>query len=106
MQEANVHRCACADCQIDGHPNQEIHRLMNLFLWHLDEDHRRWFVALESLKIGHGGERRLALITGLNVETIRHGRRELQNSLAGFAPDRIRRPGGGRRRLEKKTPPS
>jgi hypothetical protein len=105
MQEAIVYPCACPDCQIDGHPNKEIHRLMNLFLSRLEEDHRRWYVALESLKIGHGGDRSLALITGLNVETIRHGRRELQNSLAGFTPARIRRPGGGRRPLEKKTPP-
>jgi hypothetical protein len=27
----------------------------------LDEDHRRWLVALESLKIGHGGDRLLSL---------------------------------------------
>src|SRR5271166_4601328 len=103
MQEAKVHRCACADCQIDGHPNQEIHRLMNLFLWHLDEDHRRWYVALESLKIGHGGDRWLSRITGMNVETIRRGRRELADSLAGFSHDRIRRRGAGRK-PKKKNP--
>jgi len=86
------------------HPNREIHRLTNLLLSRLDEDHRRWYVALESLKTGHGGDRWLSLITGMNVETIRRGRRELASSLAGFPLDRIRFPGAGRKRQEKKRP--
>jgi hypothetical protein len=75
---------------------------MNLLLSRLDEDHRRWYVALESLKTGHGGDRQLARITGLNVETIRQGRRELARSLKDFPAERIRRPGGGRPPLKKK----
>jgi hypothetical protein len=90
---------------VEDHPNREIHRLMNLLLSRLDEDHRRWYVALESRKIGHGGDRRLSLITGLNVETIRRGRRELVDSLSAFPPDRIRRPGAGRKPLKTKSPP-
>jgi hypothetical protein len=105
MAGVNPHRCRCPDCQVEDHPNREIHRLMNLLLSRLDEDHRRWYVALESRKIGHGGDRRLSLITGLNVETIRRGRRELSDSLSAFPPDRIRRPGAGRKPLEKKSPP-
>jgi hypothetical protein len=72
----------------------------------LDEDHRRWYVALESLKLGHGGDRQLACITGLTVETIRCGRRELADSLEGFPAERIRRRGAGRAPLKKKTRPS
>jgi hypothetical protein len=83
------------------HPAKEFHRLMKLLLSRLDEDHRRWYVALESLKVGHGGDRQLARITGLNVEAIRRGRRELANSLGGFPAERIRRPGGGRPPLKK-----
>ena len=79
---------------------------MNLLLSRLDEDHRRWYVALESLKLGHGGDRRLALITGLHVETIRRGRRELAGSLEDFPAERVRRSGGGRSALKKKTPRS
>ena len=79
---------------------------MNLLLSRLDEDHRRWYVALESLKLGHGGDRRLALITGLHVETIRQGRRELAGSLVDFPTERVRRRGGGRPALKKKTPRS
>ena len=79
---------------------------MNLLLSRLDEDHRRRYVALESLKVGRGGDRRLALITGMNAETIRRGRRELALSLKDNPPHRIRRPGGGRPPLKKKLPPS
>jgi len=79
---------------------------MNLLLSRLDEDHRRWYVAIESLRLGHGGDRHLARITGLHVETIRRGRRELARSLEGFPLERIRRRGAGRPPLKKKTRPS
>lgn len=79
---------------------------MNLLLSRLDEDHRRWYVALESVKEGHGGDRQLARITGVNVETIRRGRRELARSLEDFPAQRIRRRGAGRPPLKKKTRPS
>ncbi len=104
MQEATVYSCRCPDClQPEEHPNQELHRCLNLFLSRLDEDHRRWFVALESMKVGHGGDRLLARITGMNVETIRRGRRELAGGLAGFPQERMRRSGAGRPSLKKKT---
>jgi hypothetical protein len=107
MPKGAIHQCQCADClSLEDHPLKEVHRLMNLLLSRLDEDHRRWYVALESLKIGHGGDRQLARITGLNVETIRQGRRELAGSLENFPAERIRRRGGGRRALKKKTRPS
>ena len=107
MPQSAVHQCQCPDClSPHEHPAQEVHRLMNLLLSRLDEDHRRWYVALESLKLGHGGDRQLARITGLNVETIRRGRRELARSLDGFPAERIRRRGAGRPALKKKTPPS
>jgi len=70
----------------------------------LDENQRRWFVALESKRLGHGGDRLLSQITGMDEKTIRRGRAELDASLADNPPDRIRRPGGGRPPVEKKTP--
>jgi len=76
---------------------------MNLFLSRLDEQQRRWYAALESRKLGHGGDKRVSEITGLNVETIRRGRQELDRSLAGRPDDHIRLSGGGRHRVEKKT---
>jgi hypothetical protein len=74
---------------------------MNFFLSTLDERQRRLYVGLESQKLGRGGDRRLALITGLDVNTIAKGRRELERAEPS---DRIRAPGGGRQRVEKKTP--
>ena len=73
---------------------------MNFFLSTLDEHQRRLYVGLEAEKLGHGGDRRLATITGLSVDTIAKGRRELQQTNAS---QRVRTPGGGRRGAEKKT---
>ena len=79
---------------------------MNLLMSRLDEQQRRWYAAVESARIGHGGDRTLSRITGLDVDTIRRGRRELADSLEGRPADRVRRPGGGRPAVEKKVPRS
>jgi hypothetical protein len=68
----------------------------------LDEQQRRWYAAVESVEIGHGGDCQVSRITGLHVDTIRRGREELADSLEGRPADRIRRPGGGRPAVEKK----
>jgi hypothetical protein len=74
---------------------------MNLLLSRLDEQQRRWYAAVESARIGHGGDRFISTVTGLHVDTIRRGREELADSLEGRPTDRIRLPGGGRPPLEK-----
>ena len=79
---------------------------MNLFLSRLDEAQRRWYVALEADRLGPGGERLLAQITGLDEKTIRRGRAELAQGFADLPGHRVRRPGGGRPAVEKKTPRS
>jgi hypothetical protein len=76
---------------------------MNLFLARLDEQQRRWYVALEAERIGHGGERLLAQITGLDEKTIRRGLKDLGTELADRPTDRVRQPWGGRPPTEKKT---
>jgi hypothetical protein len=76
---------------------------MNLFLSRLDEQQRRWYAALESNRIGEGGDELLCQITGLDVKTIRRGREELAASLVGRPEDRVRLSGGGRPAVEKKT---
>jgi hypothetical protein len=73
---------------------------MNFFLSTLDEHQRRLYAGLESKKLGHGGDRQVSAITGLDAETIAKGRRELERS---EPTDRIRAPGGGRWPVEKKT---
>ena len=107
MQEASVHVCGCPRCQgPEAHPERLLHHRMNLLLSRMDEQQRRWYVALESQRVGHGGDVLLSEISGLNVETIRRGREELENELQDRPADRIRLPGGGRPPVEKKTLPS
>jgi hypothetical protein len=62
-------------------------------------------VVVESNRIGAGGDRLFAQITGLNEKTIQRGRKELAGSLAARPEQRVRLPGGGRSRAEKKTRP-
>ncbi len=105
MNPATMQGCRCPDCQRETpHPDQERHRQMNLFLSRLDEAQRRWFVALESNRLGSGGDHQLAEITGLDEQTIRRGREELAAGLADVPLNRVRRPGGGRPPVAKKTP--
>ncbi len=103
MPARQIHPCQCPCCQqAEPHPDQELHAQMNLLLSRLDEQQRRWYAAVESLKVGHGGDTLLSLITGLHVDTIRRGREELAAGLQGRPADRIRRPGGGRPPAQKK----
>ncbi len=105
MSTQKVHKCECPICcHRNDHPDKTIHRQFNLLLGRLDEQQRRWMVALEAKKIGHGGDRFMAKVSGISVETIRKGRNELDDDLAGRPNDRIRLPGGGRPRVEKKIP--
>ncbi len=71
-----------------------------LFFRTLDERQRRLYAGLESLRLGHGGDSRIAELTGLDVHTIAKGRSELiERDVQG---ERIRRPGAGWPPLEKK----
>jgi hypothetical protein len=104
MTPIEVPVCQCPLCQQAlEHSERERHRQLLLVSSRLDENQRRWFVALESKRLGYGGDHLLSQITGLDEKTIRRGREELDASLAGNPPDRIRRVGGGRPPVEKKT---
>ena len=100
----NIHECQCANCLVNKESAEwAIHHQMNVLLSRLDEQQRRWYVALESKKIGHGGDQYLSEITGMDVETIRRGRRELDEDLAFRPTERMRDVGGGQPAVEKKT---
>jgi hypothetical protein len=102
VPQQDVHPCQCPECLgSEPHPDRELHRQMILLLSRLDEQQRRWYAAVESAKLGHGGDRAVSRITGLHVDTIRRGREELAASLDGRPADRARLPGGGRPALEK-----
>jgi len=98
--------CQCPLCQQPAdHPERERHRQMNLFLGRLNEQQRRWYVAMESNRVGHGGDRQLSQITGMDEKTIRRGREELASSLEDRPVEQVRLPGAGRPPVEKKTRP-
>jgi hypothetical protein len=75
---------------------------MNMLLSRLDEQQRRWYAAVESNRVGHGGDQLVAQITGLDPHTIQRGRQELAAALAERPTDRVRTPGAGRPQAEKK----
>jgi hypothetical protein len=105
MPQKPRHQCECKICQQpEAHPEKLRHYQMNLLMSRLDEQQRRWYAAVESERIGQGGDTQVSRITGLDVETIRRGRRELEKAFEGRPVDQIRLPGGGRKAVEKKTP--
>ncbi len=89
--------CGCPNCtREDNHLDKLLHRHLNLLLSRLDEQQRRWLVALESMRHGHGGITLMAAVTGMSIATIRRGRAELDAGLKGRPVGRARLPGGGR----------
>ena len=106
VAETSVHVCGCAGCRGGGQPEQDDHRRLNLILNRLDEQQRRWVAGREAARRGHGGIQQVAEITGLHPETIRRGRDELAGELQDRPVGRVRLPGGGRPRVEKKIRPS
>jgi hypothetical protein len=100
MNEPAVHACECPRCQAGAaHPDQARHYQMNLFLSRLNEQQRRWYVALEAEQ---QGDRLLAQISGMDAKTIRRGREELAADLADRPVARVRLVGGGPPTVEKK----
>ncbi len=104
MNPPTVRICQCPACQRGAvHPEREYHRQMNLLLSRLDEQQRRWYLAVESQRLGHGADRLLYQITGVDEKTIRRGREELAASVGDQPVERVRQPGGGRPPVEKRT---
>ena len=79
---------------------QEGKTLVELFVSLLDEKQRRLYAGLESIKLGHGGDKKIARLFGLDMHTVAKGRKELWSG--EIETDRVRRVGGGRKFLEKK----
>jgi hypothetical protein len=107
MTAPEVRVCQCPPCQAgEAHAERALHAQMNLLLSRLGEPERRWYAAVEANRLGPGGVRRVAQITGLDEKTIRHGQAEVAGSLADAPLKRQRRVGGGRPPVEKKIRPS
>lgn len=82
----------------------EVKAAIVLFLSTLDEKQRRLFAGLESLKLGYGGDQRIANFFSMDAHTVGRGRRQLLQQDLDL--ERIRQVGGGRKRAEKKRPKS
>jgi hypothetical protein len=80
--------------------SQELQAAIILFYSLLDEKQRRLYAGLESFKLGHGGDRKLAEFLGLDVHTVARGRRELFGG--NVHHEGVRKKGGGRQLVEKK----
>jgi len=105
MPQSSVHQCECVHCQFEeDHPDKVLHHQMNVFSSRLDEQQRRWYAALAAQQMGRGGATLVSQVTGIHLDTIRRGREELEIDLEGRPVDRVRLPGGGRKRAEEKTP--
>ena len=70
----------------------------------LDEQQRRWVAGLLSEVLGRGGTKQVAEIAGIDPKTVRQGRIDLDRELREYPHDgRVRRPGGGRPPLQKRS---
>jgi hypothetical protein len=86
-----------------GIVQEKFHRLSQ----EMDEKLKRHWAACEALAIGRGGISTVSKATGLSRNTIRRGIREIQVEMPQLMEEieqRVRRPGGGRRRLSEQDP--
>lgn len=101
--EKPLHVCTCTNCR--HHPRSPIAKLhvgINRVAATMDEKSRRRFVGLLTTQQGWGGVRQMSRITGLSRTTILRGQREIARAPRSRR-QRIRRRGGGRQQVEKKT---
>ena len=82
--------------KVDG---QQILRVIKT----LNESQTRWYIAREAISLGRGGIKKMNKITGISRTTIIKGIKELKNKYLGV-DGRIRRVGGGRKKLEEDDP--
>jgi hypothetical protein len=100
-----IHACECPICR--QHPKGQVareHRALNRLIAASDERTRRLLAGFLSRQHGRGGIALLACISGLDRNTVARGRRELRQPFRSSG--RIRRPGAGGQRVEKKVPES
>ena len=81
---------------------EQLQSAILLFYSLLDEQQRRLYAGLESIKLGHGGDTLLADFLHLDAHTVARGRQQLLDG--DVTSGRTRRPGAGRIATEKKRP--
>jgi hypothetical protein len=79
---------------------------VELLLARLNEQQRRHVGGLLALLLGRGGDSFLAARFGIDRRTLRKGKQEFLDRFENVPDDRLRKPGGGCKPLEKKVPRS
>ncbi|HEY3107541.1 MAG TPA: ISAzo13 family transposase [Chloroflexota bacterium] len=98
---------ASARWQLDGacQPADADLRLaekLRAVLPYLNERQQRLVLAAEARALGHGGITRIARASGVSRPTVQRGLRELAGPVT--APERVRQPGGGRKKQSERDP--
>jgi hypothetical protein len=91
-----------ADTSVLQVAEEELKASILLFYSLLDEQQRRLYAGLESLKLGRGGDRQLADFLELDPHTVARGRQQLLAQ--DVEVERARKAGGGRKPVENKRP--
>jgi len=95
--------CACGFCDEDPELQSAHARWRSIFNL-LNERQARLFAADKALHVGRDGPLVVSRVLGLSSRTIQRGIRELRDGLLPVHPDRSRRRGAGRKKLEQADP--
>lgn len=79
----------------------ELKAAIILFFSTLDEKQRRLYAGLEALKLGYGGDKRIASLLEVDVHTVSKGRQQLLTR--DFPKDGVRSKGGGKPAIKKNS---
>ena len=71
---------------------------MRVFFDSLNEKDRRGYAGIEAIKLGHGGQKYISNVLGCDPQTVMAGTDEINNGME-TPEDRIRKPGGGRKKI-------
>jgi hypothetical protein len=103
---ANTLDCPCSQCQVSSDGADPHHLRLRAFFAALNERQRRAMAGVEALRLGYGGTRLVSQILELDEKTVLRGRRDVLAGHLASEQTRVRKPGAGRKRSEKKSPVS
>ena len=70
----------------------------------LNERQYRLFLGMTAISIGRGGQSLVAKLSGASINTVHRGIEEVKSHKEKENPDRVRKPGGGRKSSSEKYP--
>ena len=79
----------------------ELKAALIIFYSTLNEKQRRLYAGFESLKVGYGGDKKIAELLNIDKRTVAKGRKELLSRDVDL--DIIRERGGGRKQIKKNS---